>query len=106
MLFEAQVLTTQAIQQFIERADNDVRLVLSRRSKPCRQIQVLHQFHATYECIVGAYGLLIKEPQVTEHQYDKTFRSIEQPGVGMERSIQTGAGYQDDAQTEDEEVIL
>ena len=91
------MLTAQAVQQLVERADDDVRLVLSRRSKPCRQVQVPHQLHAAHEGIVGAYGLLIKEPQVAEHQGDKAFRRVEQPLVSVERAVEGGGSKQDDA---------
>ena len=64
LLLEAQVLAAQAGEQVVEGADDNVRLVLSRRSQPRRQVQVLHQFHAADEGVVGLYHLAVEVAQV------------------------------------------
>ena len=106
LLFEPEVLAAQTTQQVVERADDDVGLMLSRRSEARRQVEFPHQFHAANQCVVWSDGLAVEVPEVEQYQDYKALGDVEQCGVTAERSEERYAGQQDNAYCKEEEIML
>ena len=87
MLLKFEMLTAQATQQVVERADDDVGFVLPRWRQARRKVQFPHQFNAADQGIVGTDRLSIEIPKITEHHHDETLRQIEQHRMTTERAI-------------------
>ena len=106
LLFEPEVLTAQTTQQVVERADDDVSLMLSRRSEARGQVEFPHQFHAANQCVVWSDGLAVEVPEIEQYQDYKALGDVEQCGVTAERSEECYAGQQDNAQGKDCKIVF
>ena len=106
LLFKPEVLAAQATQQVVERADDDVGLVLSRRSEARRQVEIPHQFHAANQRVVWSDGLAVEVPEVEQHQDYKALGDVEQCGMTAERSEERHAGQQDNAYYKEEKKMF
>ena len=106
LFLQSDVLAAQTVQQVVEGAHNDVCFMLSRRGEPCCQIQIPHQFHASDKCIVGAYGLMVEEPEVKRHQYNACLRDVEQRRMAVESGVERYCHQCHYAQREQKKVIL
>ena len=106
LLFQRQVLAAQACQQVVEGAHNEVGLVLPRWCQTGGQVKVLHQFHTTYQRVIGAYGLAIEVAQIAQQHDGKPLDGVKQRGVCVKRRIEGSTCQQQNAQGQENKVML